>query len=185
MTPPQIFVSGTWRDDKAAEYAGTATRVGEIIAAAGWSLACGPGTGIARYVVDGFRSVAPRAGIVRFYLPAEAHMTAVGEVAGPGADDIVHTDFDYPIRNVFQVSRSSGLIAISGGDGTLEEILPALVDYQIPVAVLKGSGDAAAALEGLLEVFPAWRSNVLLGTDADELTGFVFERLRHPGHRGE
>jgi len=42
------------------------------------------------------------------------------------------------MRNVYQISKSYGLIVISGGDGTLEEILPAIIDYELPVAVLKG-----------------------------------------------
>ncbi len=173
----QVFVGGTWRTDKAAEYAQAAECVGALVAEAGYSLACGPGTGIARHVIDGFRSVPSRAGMVRYYLPAQAYMVAVGEEIQDGYDEIVQTDLDYPMRNVYQISKSHGLIVISGGDGTLEEILPALIDYELPVAVLKGSGQAATALEALLEVFPMWRSSVLVGDDPAELARFVFERL--------
>ena len=173
----QVFVGGTWRSDKAAVYAEAAECVGALIAEAGYSLACGPGTGIARHAIDGFRSVPSRAGMVRYYLPGRAHMAAVGEEVQDGYDEIVETDLDYPMRNVFQISKSHGLIVISGGDGTLEEILPALIDYELPVAVLKGSGQAATALEALLEVFPGWRSSVLVGDDPAELARFVFERL--------
>ncbi len=102
-------------------------------------------------------------------------MDAVGEQVQPGYDEIDQTDFDYPMRNVYQVSKSSGLIAISGGNGTLEEILPALIDYEIPVAVLKGSGQAAAAIEVLLGVFPDWQRNVLLGDDPAQLAAFVLD----------
>jgi uncharacterized protein (TIGR00725 family) len=173
----QVFVSGTWRSDKAARYSEAAMSVGALIAEAGYSLACGPGTGIARHVIDGFRSVSPRAGVVRFYLPAPSYMTAVGEEIADGSDEIIQTDLDYPMRNVYQVSKSHGLIVISGGDGTLEEILPALIDYKLPVAALKGSGQAATALEALLDVFPSWRANVHIGEDPHGLAGFVFERL--------
>jgi hypothetical protein len=72
-------------------------------------------------------------------------MRAVGEEVEPGYDEIIQTDLDYPMRNVYQVSRSNGLIAITGGDGTLEELLPALIDYDLPVSILKGSGQAASA----------------------------------------
>ncbi|WP_157631287.1 SLOG cluster 4 domain-containing protein [Catelliglobosispora koreensis] len=171
----QIFVSGTWRADNAAPYAEAAAAVGGLIAKAGFSLACGPGTGIARHAIDGFRSVEGRAGVVRYHLPARLHMDAVGEQVQPGYDEIDQTDFDYPMRNVYQVSKSSGLIAISGGNGTLEEILPALIDYEIPVAVLKGSGQAAAAIEVLLGVFPDWQRNVLLGDDPAQLAAFVLD----------
>lgn len=169
----QVFVSGTWRTNGAAVYAEAAARVGTLIAEAGWSLACGPGTGVARHAIDGFRSVSPRQGVVRYYLPAKSHMAAVGEQVQPGADEIIETEHDYPMRNVYQVSRSHGLIVISGGDGTLEEVLPALIDYHLPVGILKGSGQAAAAVEVLLDLFPEWRPNVLIGDDPDKLAHFV------------
>ncbi len=173
----QVFVSGTWREDLAAEYAEAAAAIGVLIAQAGFSLACGPGTGTARYAIDGFRSVKGRSGIVRYYLPGQQHMVAAGEEIQPGADEIVQTDLDYPMRNVHQVSQSSGLIAVTGGEGTLEEILPAVIDYHLPVAVLKGSGPAAAGLEMLLGLFPDWELNVLIGDDPDALAQFVFERM--------
>ena len=173
----QVFVSGTWRDDKAAEYAEAAATVGALIAEAGYSLACGPGTGIARHAIDGFRSVASRRGIVRYHLPARDHMIAVGEEVQPGSDEIIETGFDYPMRNVYQISKSSGLIAITGGDGTLEEILPALIDYNLPVSILKGSGQAAAAVEVLLGIFPDWQNNVLIGDDPKLLACFVLDRM--------
>jgi predicted Rossmann-fold nucleotide-binding protein len=150
-----------------------------LLAAAGYSLGCGPGTGIAQHVVAGFRSVARRKGKVRYYLPSESCMAAVGEVVQPGADEVVQTDFDYPMRNVFQVSKSAGLIVLTGGDGTLEEILPALIDYHLPVSAYRGSGQAVTALEALLEVFPEWKPNVLVTTSVDDLVRFVTTPCTH------
>jgi predicted Rossmann-fold nucleotide-binding protein len=172
----QIFVSGTWRSDKAAKHADTAHRVGQLIAEAGYSLGCGPGTGIARHAIDGFRSVPDRAGKVRYYLPAEHHMKAVGEEIEPGADEIIQTDLDYPMRNVHQIGQSVGLIVITGGDGALEEILPALADYDVPVSTLRGSGQAAVALEALVQIFPEWSPHVLISDDPADLVTFVLRR---------
>jgi predicted Rossmann-fold nucleotide-binding protein len=169
----QIFVSGTWRTEKAAGYSREAVRAGQLIAEAGYSLGCGPGTGIARHAIDGFRSVASPAGKIRYYLPSAGHMKAAGEVVQPGADEIIETDLDYPMRNVYQVSKSIGLIAITGGDGTLEEILPALIDYGLPVGAYYGSGQAVAALEMLVSIFPEWSTNVLIAADVDDLVRFV------------
>ena len=174
----QIFVSGTWRSDKADKYADAARRVGQLIAEAGYSLGCGPGTGIARHAIDGFRSVPHRTGKVRYYLPAETHMRAVGEEVEPGADEIIQTDFDYPMRNVHQISKSVGLIVISGGDGALEEVLPALADYDLPVSALRGSGQAALALEALVQVFPEWAASILIAAEPDNLVSFVLGRSR-------
>jgi uncharacterized protein (TIGR00725 family) len=172
----QIFVSGTWRSDKAAKYADAARRVGQLIAEAGYSLGCGPGTGIARHAIDGFRSVRHRTGKVRYYLPAEDHMRAVGEEVEPGSDEIIQTDLDYPMRNVHQISKSAGLIVITGGDGALEEILPAVADYDLPVSALRGSGQAALALETLVQIFPEWAPNVLIADDAESLVRFAVDR---------
>lgn len=171
-----IFVSGTWRANKAAPHSAAAHRVGQRIAEAGCSLGCGPGTGIARHAIDGFRSVSNRVGRVYYYLPDEAHMLAVGEEVEPGADEIVRTDLDYPMRNVYQIGQSAGLIVITGGDGALEEIVPALADYGLPVAALRGSGQAADALQALVRVFPEWEPNILLDDNPDELADFVLAR---------
>ena len=172
---PQIFVSGTWRSDKADKYAYAARRVGQLIAEAGYSLGCGPGTGIARHAIDGFRAVPNRTGKVRYYLPAESHMQAVGEKVEPGADEIIQTDLDYPMRNVHQISKSNGLIVITGGDGALEEVLPALADYDLPVSALRGSGQATVALETLVEIFPEWAPSVLITDQPDDLVSFVLD----------
>lgn len=165
---PQVFVSGTWRDDKARPYISQALLLGRHLAERGFDLASGPGTGISRYVIDGYRSITPR-GQVKFYLPAEEHMLAVGEDVAHGSDIIEQTSYDYPMRNVYQVSKSDGVFILTGGDGTLEEALPALIDYGIPVAVIEDSGEAAKALRILLDIFPDWRSLLLLSTDVESI----------------
>lgn len=174
---PQVFVAGTWRDDTAQPYAQQAKRVGLMIAEAGCDMACGPGTGISAYVIAGFRHLLGRAGVVRYYLPAPGVMEAVGEVMQPGADVIERTDLDYPMRNLWQIGQSQGLVVVTGGDGTLEEILPALVDYRLPVGVLAGSGPAARGLELLLDVFPDWVPLVRLGVGPQEIAEFVLDRI--------
>lgn len=175
--PMQIFVSGTWKPEKAKRFSDQAVALGEAIALEGFDLACGPGTGIARYVIDGFRAVGC-AGSVRYYLPTEAEMEAVGEEVQPGADLIERTDFDYPMRNVFQVSQSDGLFVLTGGDGALEEILPAVVDYAIPVAIVTGTGSASEAVLALLDIYPKWRDNLHLGPHINDLIVSFFSDVR-------
>jgi len=164
----QIFVSGTWNPEKARPYSAQAVELGVRIATAGLDLACGPGTGIARYVIDGFRQ-APAAGKVRYYLPREADMRAVGETVMPGADEIEQTGLDYPMRNLLQVKRSDGLFVLTGGDGALEEVIAAVVDYRVPVAIVTGAGTVATAVTALLDVYPAWRALVDFGPDVTSL----------------
>lgn len=78
-----IFVSGGWRKEQAAFYKEKAESLGALIAKRGFDLTCGPGTGIARFVVDGYRSVEKR-GKVIFYLPKRSEMERVGEDVGGG-----------------------------------------------------------------------------------------------------
>lgn len=165
-THMQIFVSGTWKESKALTYREQGLLLGESLADQGFDLACGPGTGIARHVIDGYRSRTSR-GVVRYYLPLAADMAAVGEGVEPGADEIEQTDFDYPMRNVYQVSKSQGLFVLTGGDGTLEEILPAVIDYEIPVGIVEGAGTAATAVRSLLEVYPEWSPRIVLGSSVE------------------
>lgn len=172
----QVFVAGTWKPERAAPYREQALLLGRALAGAGLDLACGPGTGIARHVIDGYRSVTPR-GTVRYYLPAADAMAAAGEAVADGADEIARTELDYPMRNVYQVSRCSGLFVLTGGDGALQEILAALIDYGQPVAIVRGAGSAALAVERLLEIYPDWAGQLLIGPDVASLVGPFVERL--------
>lgn len=164
MSDLQVFVSGTWSSTKAEPYRIEATLLGTLIGESGYGLACGPGTGIARHVIDGFRSVSNRSK-VRYYLPREECMEAVGERVEPGADETIITDFDYPMRNVYQVGLCHGLFVLTGGDGTLEEILPSVIDYELPIGIIRDSGSAAKAMDALLEIYPEWHSLVSIGDD--------------------
>lgn len=180
----QIFVSGTWKAEKASPFRDQATRLGGMLAASGVDLTCGPGTGISRYVIDGFRAATPT-GKVRFYLPSESEMRAAGETVEAEADEIEHTELDYPMRNLTQVKASDGVFVLTGGDGALEEIVAAVVDYRVPVAVVVGSGRAADAARLLVEVFPQWLDLVSFGADVEELFDALLRAVRGASlHRG-
>ena len=173
---PQAFVSGTWRPEKAAPYTDEAMLLGRSLADAGFDLACGPGTGLARLVTDGYRS-APTRGFVRYYLPRRELMEAVGEVVEEGADDVVETELDYPMRNVFQVQQSSGVFCLTGGDGALEELLPAVIDYRLPVAIVEDAGSAARAMKLLLDIWPEWGELVRFGPSVADLLAWFIESV--------
>lgn len=165
----RVFVAGTWSTAKAKEFAHVATAVGRGLAQHGFDLTTGPGTGISAEVIAGYRSV-KRHGAVRVYLPTTEAMKIAGETVQGGFDEIIQTEFDYPMRNVYHIKHSDALVAITGGDGTLEECLPALIDYSLPTIVLRGSGLAAQALEWLSDnLFPEWKTYLHFVRSADEI----------------
>ncbi len=172
----QVFVSGTWKAEKALPFKEEALFLGQKLARSGVDVACGPGTGIARHIIDGYRSIQER-GKIRYYLPLSSEMEAVGEAVEEGADEIIETDFDYPIRNVFQIKQCQGLIVLTGGDGTLEEILPAVIDYQMPVAILEDAGSAARALRALLQIYPEWSELILFSNSVEAVVDEWLRRV--------
>jgi hypothetical protein len=127
-------------------------------------------------VIDGFRVIA-NGGTVRYYLPSRTEMDAVGEAVEPGADEVIETGFDYPMRNVFQIKQCQGLFVLTGGDGALEEILPAVIDYHVPVALVRGTGSAADAIKSLLEIYPEWRRWTLFGDDVGGIIDAFLDRV--------
>ena len=173
----QVCVAGTWEEHKARSYAEMGKSLGKKIALRGYDLSCGPGTGMARHVVDGYRSVANR-GKVRYYLPAIKEMELVGETIEEGSDEIIQTELDYPMRNIYQIKNSNAVVIITGGDGTLEEAICALSDYHLPVSVLKDSGKAAKALELLQDIFVDWQEKLLISSDIDELLEHIKIQMR-------
>jgi predicted Rossmann-fold nucleotide-binding protein len=172
----QVFVSGTWRAERALPFSQDAEEFGASLARRGFDLAVGPGTGIARHVIDGYRRIEPR-GNVSYYLPRAELMAEVGESVELGYDVIHQTDFDYPTRNVWQISRCDGLAIITGGDGALEEALPALVDYRLPVALVRNSGPAAIAIERLLDLFPEWNDLLIVGDSIHDVSKEFFNAV--------
>ncbi len=80
--PRQIFVAGEWSAEKAEPFAEAAREVGKLLAESGFALTCGPGSGTARYVLEGYdavRGLNPSLPRPRFYLPKLSEMNRVGE----------------------------------------------------------------------------------------------------------
>lgn len=168
---PVVFVSGSWQAERAITISPEAYKFGKFLAELGVHMSVGPGTGVARYVIDGYRSVANR-GHVIFYLPKESEMERVGEAMEEGADEIYHTELDYPLRNLIQVKESSAVVAIGGSAGTVTEIVAAAFDYNKPTIVLK-KGEAYKALKSLSDV----RGNINFASSVEEAVQLLREKL--------
>lgn len=168
---PTVFVSGSWQEEKAIAISPEAYKLGRLLAESGFDLTIGPGTGVARYVIDGYRSV-PERGKVIFYLPKESEMERVGERMEKGADEIIKTELDYPMRNLIQVRESDALVAIGGGAGTVTEIIATALDYRKPTIVLDG-GEASQAIKILSDL----KSKVEFASRVEEVVEFLQEKL--------
>jgi len=171
----RVFVAGTWNSLKAREYASLANDVGRGLAQRGFDLITGPGTGISGEVIAGYRSIKTQ-GTISVYLPSAECMKLVGEEVTAEFDEVIQTNFDYPMRNVFHIKESDALVVITGGDGTFEECLPALIDYHLPTIVIQDSGKAARALAWLsANLFPEWKQNLHFVRSADEVLRILGE----------
>lgn len=174
----QVFVAGEWRAKEAEPFAEVGREVGRLLAEGGFILTCGPGSGLARYLLEGYdsvRSKRPQLPKPRFYLPKLSEMTRVGEKEETyGIDvEIIRTELDYPSRNIRQVSESEAMIAIGGGVGTLQEVTYAAYDFDIPVAMLESAGDVADAIKQLTRI----RDKVFFGNNAQELVDYIKVQL--------
>lgn len=170
----RIFVSGEWRAEAVRPYAETARKLGVLLAESSFDITCGPGSGITRFVLEGYYSVSKeKRGQVIFYLPKLSEMKRVGEKMEFGADIVVKTGLDYPSRNVAQVRDADALIAITGGAGTTTEIIHAALDFQKPVAILDKSGPMAEAIKCL----PSVKDEVFFAKNEKELVNYITKQL--------
>lgn len=143
----------------------------------------GPGSGIARFVMEGYRSVTPR-GRIRSYIPTPDEMRRTREsIAWELIDEVIPTGLDYPLRDIFQVRASDAMFILTGGDATLQEALPALGDYNLPVAAVRGTGVAVEVLERLQLHYRNWSDRLLIADDVapafEGLCKMIGERSRH------
>lgn len=178
----QVFVAGEWQLEKAKPYAEEAKKIGVLLAQAGFTLTCGPGSGLAGFVLQGYDSVRksdPSLPKPRFYLPKLSEMNRVGEKEETyGIEvEIIKTDMDYPSRNVRQVRESDAMIAVTGGPGTVTEVINAVYDFNLPVAVLEGSGNMVNSIKSL----PQIKEKVFFGNNAEELVSYIKQQLSSKG----
>lgn len=170
----RVFVSGEWRPEPVKQFAEVGCQLGLLLAEAGFDLTCGPGSGITKFVLEGYCSVEKgERGKVIFYLPKIREMYRVGEQMYFEPDVVIKTGLDYPSRNVKQVREADALIAITGGSGTITEIVHAL-DFGKPVAILDQSGPMVDASKAL----PSIRDRAFFGNSAEELVAYIKEQFR-------
>jgi len=130
----KILISGTWRKDVAKKYKRTAEELGKALAENEVEIISGGGLGISKRIVDSYRKNKGKKSTA--YYPLRNSMKKVGEIPYLKHDKIIYTNLDYPKRNIKMVKDCDGLIVLTGGLGTLTEIIHAIKDYNKKVAVL-------------------------------------------------
>lgn len=168
----RVFVSGSWRSEEGRRYAAEAQALGKLLAERGFDLIIGPGTGVARSVIDGYHSVKNR-GEIFFYLPRLKEMKRVGEEMEDGADHIIETEQDYPTRNLIMIRKADAVIAIDGFAGTLSEIIASVMDYQKPTAALENSGEAVNIAKQLEHI----KDKIFFSEKVEAIVSYIEKQL--------
>lgn len=163
----KILVVGSWQEKDITPYIHDAEKLGRLLAEHGHEFISGPGGGIHKWLIKGYRSAGGKK--VIFFLPRKDEMVRVGEKVEARADETIRLDLDYPMRNIIQVKSADALIAITGSTGTLMDILYAAADYDIPVACFDDSGDAIRAVK-LIEKL---KGKIFYSRDVAELLAHV------------
>ncbi|MBU1110049.1 hypothetical protein KKB83_00260 [Patescibacteria group bacterium] len=140
----KIFVAGAWDPKIATHFQDEIEALGQLLAKRDHSVIMGPGSGIVRYIMKGFRSIPNRKGKIIFYLPKSAELIRTGEDLSPFADKIVKTNDDYLTRTLRMSRSADALGAITGGAGTLYEMI-GMMFLKKPVAVLQSCGGVYCA----------------------------------------
>lgn len=138
MKGKTLALIGTWQDFKAAPYKKILEDFGATAAKDGWRIVCGAGsTGIFPIALDAYKKNNGKK--ITVFLPKLSTMKRVGEKKYLGADSYVATNAAYPIRNALMVDKADALVVISGGLGSLGEIIAGAKDFGKPVFIYNSS----------------------------------------------
>ncbi len=165
-----ITVVGTWREKKVKTCKHIAQELGKLIAEKNYAFISGGGTGLSKTVVESYRKHGGKKYIT--YRPALKFVRKVGEKLGPKPDKLIRIKGNYPEQNVTLVRNSQAIIAMHGGLGTLAEIIFAIKDYKIPVAVIH-FGDFVKHIKAI----PELRKNVFIAKTAKKAIDFIETKI--------
>ena len=164
----KILVIGTWNPKVSREYTAQADELGKILAKRGHTLVASPSNGFQGLVASSYK----KNGGSEFigYFPQLELMEKIGEEILVEPDVKVLTRQDYPIRNILQIQGSEAVIGITGGTGTLSELIVSMNDYHLPTAFYKGS---SPIVDGFRELDPSFKKNLEYGNNINELVNYL------------
>lgn len=129
-----VTILGSWKPENAKEVEQEAAELGKLLAKRGFELVSGGGWGVAGTVAAQYLAHGGKR--YTCYRPTKAWEQKIGEPLGPKPHKLIRTKEDYPGRNVIMIRNSESVIALHGGLGTLTEVIMAIKDYHLPVAVV-------------------------------------------------
>jgi predicted Rossmann-fold nucleotide-binding protein len=154
----KILVIGSWRPKEANEYLAEARELGHLLAERGHILVASPSSGFQGLVAKAYKN-SYGLHYVGYY-PRLAFMEKVGEKALIEPDKKIFTNQDYPTRNLLQIKKSDAVIGVTGGLGTLTELIAAVKDYDLPASFYSGSSEI---IDGFLDINPDFARKVMTG----------------------
>jgi predicted Rossmann-fold nucleotide-binding protein len=168
MSSMRILVVGTWNEITARKFHSQAVELGSILAQRDHSLVASPSTGFQGLVAQAYKAAGGR-NFIGFY-PDLDIMTQIGEGVLVEPDKKIMTGECYPIRNMLQVKGSHAIIAITGGAGTLTELLTGVNDYDLPASYLRGS---SSILDGYLQLDSVFATKVYASQTISSLVEYL------------
>ena len=133
----RILVVGSWHTEKAMKYVSEARQLGILLAERKHTLVTSPSSGFQGLVAKTYKiNNGPE---FIGYFPDLKLMEENEEKAFVHPDTPIYTNQDYPIRNILQIRGSDAVIGVTGGSGTLTELIASINDYKLPTAFYEGS----------------------------------------------
>ncbi len=167
----RILVVGTWNPHKAKEYISQAQEVGFALAKREHILVASPSSGFQGLVANCYKQNNGRHFIG--YYPDFEFMRKIGEEVLVEPDEKIYTEQDYPLRNILQIKGSDAVIGVTGGLGTLTELLVAVNDYELPTSFYQGS---SPLVDGFLRLDKDFAQKVHSGSNVNRLIDYLDSR---------
>ena len=164
----KILVVGSWNPEKSREYINQANELGYELAQRGHILIASPSSGFQALVAKAYKQ--NNGSEFVGYFPKLKLMKEVGEKVLIQPDTSILTNKDYPIRNLLQIKGSDAVIGITGGLGTLTELIASIKDYNLPTSFYEGS---SPVIDSVIKVEKDFAKNLKCGNNICELLDYL------------
>ncbi|MCK5320306.1 hypothetical protein KAJ61_02880 [Candidatus Parcubacteria bacterium] len=164
----KILVVGSWHKEKAIKYISQAQELGKSLAERGHILVASPNSGFQGLVVKAYKQNNGSEFIG--YYPKLKLMDKFGEKVLVEPDTKIYTKQDYPTRNLLQIKGSEAVIGITGGFGTLTELIATFYDYKLPAVFYKGSSQI---IDKFIKAEPDFAKKINYGNDIEDLLNYL------------